>query len=103
MVKEADAELIVQLPTTPGNLPDGVALPALAQPQTKYLTGEAYDRKTNHSHLAHIDVASVLHPRLPRPGRPRKSWRKRPMTGRKFAECKQSHACAGPATGVWPR
>jgi hypothetical protein len=49
MVKEADAELIVQFPTTPNNLPDGVVLPALAQPQMKDLTGDKAYRQQNQS------------------------------------------------------
>jgi IS5 family transposase len=92
VVQDADSELIVQVLTTPGNVPDGVVLPTLAQPQAKELTGDkAYDSKANRSHLAALDVASGLHPRLPRPGRPRKSWRERPKIERKFAECKHAH------------
>jgi transposase, IS5 family len=92
VVQDADSELIVQVLTTPGNVPDGVVLPTLAQPQAKELTGDkAYDSKANRSHLADLGVTSGLYPRLPRPGRPRKSWRKRPQIERKFAECKQFH------------
>ena len=92
VVQDADSELIVQVLTTPGNVPDGVVLPTLAQPQAKELTGDkAYDSKANRSHLATLGVASGLIPRRPRPGRPRKSWRQRPQIERKFAECKQSH------------
>jgi IS5 family transposase len=90
--QDADSELIVQVLTTPGNVPDGVVLPTLAQPQAKELTGDkAYDSKANRSHLAALGVASGLYPRLPRPGRPRKSWRERPQIERKFAACKQFH------------
>ena len=92
VVQDADSELILQILTTPGNVPDGVVLPTLAQPQAKELTGDkAYDSKANRSHLAALGVASGLYPRLPRPGRPRKSWRERPQIERKFAECKQFH------------
>jgi IS5 family transposase len=92
VVQDADSELIVQVLTTPGNVPDGVVLPTLAQPQAKELTGDkAYDSRANRSHLATLGVASGLHPRRPRPGRPRKSWRERPKVERKFAECKQFH------------
>ena len=92
VVQDADSELIVQVLTTPGNVPDGVVLPTLAQPQAQELTGDkAYDSKTNRFHLAALGVAAGLHPRLPRPGRPRKSWRERPKIERKFAECKQFH------------
>lgn len=92
VVQDADSELIVQVLTTPGNVPDGVVLPTLAQPQAQELTGDkAYDSKANRSHLAALGVASGLHPRRPRPGRPRKSWRERPKIERKFAECKQFH------------
>jgi IS5 family transposase len=38
-----------------------------------------------------LGVAPGLHPRYPRPGRPRKSWRERPKIERKFAECKKFH------------
>ena len=73
-------------------MPDGVVLPTLALPQAKELTGDkAYDSKANRSHLSNLGVASGLYPRLPRPGRPRKSWRERHQIERKFAECKQSH------------
>ena len=92
VVQDADSELIVQVLTTPGNVPDGAVLPALAQPQAKELTGDkAYDSKANRSHLLGLGVAPGLYPRLPRPGRPRKSWRERPKIERKFAECKQFH------------
>jgi IS5 family transposase len=92
VVQDADSELIVQVLTTPGNVPDGVVLPTLAQPQAKELTGDqAYDSKANRSHLAALGVASGLYPRRSRPGRPRKSWRERPQIERKFAECKQFH------------
>ena len=92
VVQDADSELIVQVLTTPGNVPDGAVLPTLAQPQAKELTGDkAYDSKANRSHLAALGVASGLYPRWPRPGRPRKSWRERPQIERKFAECKQVH------------
>jgi len=75
-VQDADSELIVQVLTTPGYVPDGVVLPTLAQPQAKELTGDkAYDSKANRAHLAALGVASGLYPRRPRPGRPRKSWR----------------------------
>jgi hypothetical protein len=45
------------------------------------------------SHLSRavLGVASGLHPRMPRPRRPRKSWRERPKIEKKFAECKQFH------------
>ena len=36
-------------------------------------------------------LPSVLYPRVPRPGRPRQSWRERPKIERKFGECKQFH------------
>jgi transposase len=92
VVQDADSELIVQVLTTPGNVPDGVVLPTLAQHQAKELTRDkAYDSKANRSHLAALDVSFRLHHRLPRPGRPRKSWRERPKIERKFAECKQFH------------
>jgi len=92
VVEDADSEFIVQALTTSGNVPDGSALPALAQPQAKELTGnKAYDSKTNRSHLEALGVVPGLYPRFPRPGRPRKSWRERPKIERKFAECKQFH------------
>lgn len=92
VVQDADSELIVQVLTTPGNVPDGVVLPTLAQPQAKELTGDkAYDSKTNRSHLLGLGVSPALYPRQPRPGRPRKSWQERPKIERKFAECKQFH------------
>jgi IS5 family transposase len=50
---------------------------------------KAYDSKANRAHLSALGVASGLHPRYPRPGRPRRSWRERPRIERKFAECKQ--------------
>ena len=92
VVQDADSELIVQVLTTPGNVPDGVVLPTLAQPQAKELTGDkAYDSQTNRSHLLGLGVSPGLHPRLPRAGRPRKSWQERPKIERKFAECKKFH------------
>lgn len=63
----------------------------VSQEQPKDTGDMAYDSKANRSHLAALGVASGLYPRLPRPGRPRKSWRERPQIERKFAECKQSH------------
>jgi IS5 family transposase len=84
VVQDADSELIVQVLTTPGNVPDGVVLPTLAQPQAQELTGDkAYDSKANRAHLTTLGVASGLYPRLPRRGRP--------QIERKFAECKQCH------------
>jgi IS5 family transposase len=92
VVQDADSELIVQVLTTPGNVPDGLVLPALAQAQAKELTGDkAYDSKINRHYLLGLGVSPGLYPRLPRPGRPRKSWRERPKIERKFAECKQFH------------
>jgi IS5 family transposase len=92
VVQDADSEFIVQALTTSGNVPDGSALPVLAQPQAKALTGDkAYDSKNNRSHLEALGVVPGLYPRFPRPGRPRKSWRERPKIERKFAECKQFH------------
>jgi len=92
VVQDADSELIVQVLTTPGTVPDGVVLPTLAQPQAQELTGDkAYDSQANRSHLDSLGVSPALHPRRPRPGRPRKSWRERPKIERKFAECKQFH------------
>jgi hypothetical protein len=38
VVQDADSELIVQVLTMPGNVPDGVVLPTLAQPQAQELT-----------------------------------------------------------------
>lgn len=71
VVQDADSEFIVQVLTTPGNVPDGAVLPAIAQPQAKELTGDkAYDSKANRSHLAALGVSPGLYPRLPRPGRP---------------------------------
>ncbi len=67
-------------------------MPALAQLQARELTGDkAYDSKTNRAHLEALGVAPGLHPRYPRPGRPRKSWQERPKIERKFVECKQFH------------
>jgi hypothetical protein len=66
-------------------------------------TDEAYGSKANRSHLAALGVTSGLHPRLPRPGRPRKSWLARPMIERKFAEFKQFHGLSRPAIRFWPR
>jgi hypothetical protein len=40
VVQDADSELIVQVLTTSGNVPDGVVLATLVQPQAKELTGE---------------------------------------------------------------
>lgn len=92
VVQDADSEFIVQAQATPGNVPDGTVLPTLAQPQAKELTGDkAYDSKTNRAHLAALGVVPGLHPRSPRPGRPRKSWQERPKIERKFAECKKFH------------
>jgi IS5 family transposase len=92
MVQDADSEFLVQAATTPGNVPDGAALPELAQPQAGEMTGDkAYDSKTNHAHLTSLGVTSGLQRRAPRPGRPRKSWRERSKIERKFAECKQLH------------
>lgn len=92
VVQDADSESIVHVLTTPGTVPEGVVLPTLAQPQAKEPTGDkAYDSKADRSHLAALDVSYGLHPRRPRPGRPRKSWRERPKVERKFAECKQFH------------
>ncbi len=52
VVEDANSEFIVQVLTTSGNVPDGSALPALAQPQAQELTGDkAYDSKSNRSHL----------------------------------------------------
>lgn len=92
LLPDADSELIVQVLTTPGNMPDGLVLPSLAQPQARELTGDkAYDSQANRSHLAALGVSPGLYPRRPRPGRPRKSWRERPQIERKFVECKQFH------------
>ena len=74
IIQDADSDFIVQVKTTPGNDPDGAVLPELAQPQARELTGDnAYDSKANRAHLAALEVAPGLHPRSPRPGRPRKS------------------------------
>lgn len=44
VVQDADSDFLVQVKTTPGNVPDGVILPTLAQPQARELTGDkAYD------------------------------------------------------------
>lgn len=60
LVQEADSQLIVPVLTTPGNVPDGVVLPTLAQPQARELTGDkAYDSKVNRSHLAALGVSST--------------------------------------------
>jgi len=92
VVQDADSELIVQALATPGNTADAAVLPQLAQPQAQELTGnKAYDSKANRAHLSALGVAPGLHPRYPRPGRPRKSWRERPKIERKFAECKKFH------------
>lgn len=92
MVQDADSEFIVQALATPGNVAEAAVLPQLAQPQAQELTGEkAYNSKANRAHLAGLGVAPGLHPLYPRPGRPRKSWRERPKTERKFAECKKFH------------
>jgi IS5 family transposase len=92
VVQDADSEFLVHVRTTPGNVPDGAALPALAQPQAKELTGDkAYDSKANHAHLSALGVASGLQRRAPRPGRHRRSWQERPKIERKFADCKQFH------------
>ena len=92
VVQDADSEFIVQALATPGNTADAAVLPHLAQPQAQELTGDkAYDSKANRAHLASLGVASGLHPRYPRPGRPRNSWRERPKIERKFAECKKFH------------
>jgi IS5 family transposase len=61
-------------------------------PQAQELTGDkAYDSKSDRAHLAALGEALGLHPRRPRPGRPRKSWRDRPQIERKFAEGKRFH------------
>jgi IS5 family transposase len=74
VVQDADSEFIVQALATPGNTADAAVLPQLAQPQAQELTGDkAYDSKANRAHLASLGVSSGLHPRYPRPGRPRKS------------------------------
>lgn len=92
MVQDADSEFLVQARTTPGNVADGTVLPQLAQPWAQEMTGDkAYDSKANRSHLLGLGVSPGLHPRCPRPGRPRKSWRERPKIERKFAECKKFH------------
>jgi hypothetical protein len=97
VVQDADSELIVQALTTSGNVPDGSALPALAQPQAKGLTGDkAYDSKTNRSHLTTLGVGSGLYPRVPRPGRPRKSWQERPKIERKFARLSHGFPSSSP-------
>ncbi len=95
LLQDADSHFIVQVKITPGNVPDGAVLPQLAQPQAKELTGDkAYDSQANRAHLAALGVAAGLHPRRPRPGRPRQSWQERPQIERKFAECKQCHGLA---------
>ncbi len=104
VVHDADSELIVQVLTTPGNVSDGVVLPTLAQPQAKELTGDkAYDSKTNRHHLLALGVSPGLYPRLPRPGRPRKSWRERPKSSVSLPSANSFTACAKPATGAWPK
>jgi IS5 family transposase len=92
VVQDADSELIVQALVTPGNVADAAVLSQLAQVQAKELTGDkAYDSRANRAHLSALGVSSGLHPRCPRPGRPRRSWRERPKIERKFAECKKFH------------
>jgi IS5 family transposase len=101
VVQDADSELIVQALATPGNVADAAVLPRLAQPQAKELTEDkAYDSKANRAHLVALEVAPGPHPRYPRPGRPRRSWRERSKIKRKFAE-KSFTACARPGTGGW--
>jgi IS5 family transposase len=95
VVEDADSELIVAIKTTPGNVPDGVALPELIDAHPREVTGDkAYDSKGNHTHLAALGVVSGIIRRCPRPGRPRKSRREHPKVERKFAESKQRHGLA---------
>jgi IS5 family transposase len=92
VVQDADSDFLVQVKTTPGNVPDGAVLPELAQAQARELTGnKAYDSQANRHHLAALGVAAGIIRRRPGPGRPRQSRRERPKIERKFAECKQFH------------
>lgn len=44
---DPDSDFVVQAKITPGNVPDAVPLPELAQPQARELTGDKpYDPKT---------------------------------------------------------
>jgi IS5 family transposase len=91
-VEDADSELIVQVKTTPGNVPDGLLLPALIDGLAREATGDkAYDREANHAHLAALGVTSGIIRRQRRPGRPRNSRRERPKIERKFSEGKNRH------------
>jgi IS5 family transposase len=94
-VEDADPEFIVQVKTAPGDVPDGTQLPALLGGRAGEATGDkAYDRETNHVHLATVGVTSSIIHRKPRPGRPRHSRRERPKTERKFSEGKNRHGLA---------
>jgi len=91
-VEDADSEFIVQVKTTPGNVPDGTQLPALVDGRAGEATGDkAYDSAANHAHLAAVGVTSGIIRRQRRPGRPRHSRRERPKIERKFSEGKNRH------------
>jgi IS5 family transposase len=92
IVEDADSEFIVQVKTTPGNMPDGGQLPELIDGHAQETTGDkAYDSKDNHAHLAAVGSASGIIRRHRRPGRPRHSHRERPKIERKFSEVKNRH------------
>ena len=94
-VEDADAELIVRVKTTPGNVPDGTQLPELVAGRAGEATADkADDREANHAHLAPVGVACGISRRHRRPGRPRLSRRERPQIERKFAEGKNRHGLA---------
>jgi hypothetical protein len=94
-VQDADSELLVQVKTTPGHVPDGPQLPELVDGRAGEATGDkAYDSEANHAHLAAAGVASGLIRRRRLPGRPRLSRRERPKIERKFAEGKNRHGLA---------
>ncbi|MBM4289060.1 MAG: transposase [Deltaproteobacteria bacterium] len=104
VVQDADSEFIVEILTTPGNVPDGVILPTLAQPQAQELTGgHAQGRQVGAIGFDVVGFVPGLHPRLldrDDPGSPGKSAPKSKESSR---SANSFTGCAGPATGVWSR
>jgi IS5 family transposase len=95
MAEDAASEVITAVHVTPGHEPDGAQMPHLITGSpTETVADKGYDWPQNHMWLQRHGIISGILRKHPKPGRPRRSRRLRPMIERKFAELTVHHRLA---------
>jgi IS5 family transposase len=95
LAEDARSELLTAVHVTPGNESDGAQLPILVNgAPTEVVADKGYDWPQNHQWLRRRRILSGIIRKAPRPGRPRRSRRLRPIIERKCAELTVHHRLA---------